>query len=439
MALSTQPYKGARDFYPEEKRIQKFMFQILRKVAESFGYQEYDAPIIEPIELYLSKTSEEIVAEQTYNFMDRGGRHVTLRPEMTPTVSRLVAARRQELSYPLRWYSIPNLWRYERPQRGRLREHWQLNVDLFGVSDITGDHEIILVADSIMRAFGAKRDAYQIRVSSRALINWILLEYFRLEYTQAVAFIRLIDRMSKTPKKEFGELTDALLTPTQHEAGIHKQLIQVLEAKKVTDLPYMAQQHPAVAELSHLISLLAENGVHNVVFDVSLMRGFDYYTDIVFEVFDTNPENNRSMFGGGRYDALVSIFGVEPVPTVGFGMGDVTLQNFLESNNLLPTIHVETDAVAILIGDIYKEAQPILKTMRSEGVRIAVDATDRKLNTKVRSAAKAGIPFALFIGEEEIKSQRFKMKNLITGEEHDHSLERIISILDSRHVPEDGL
>src|ERR1051325_1031284 len=133
MALSTQPYKGARDFYPEDKQVQKYMFSTLRRVVEGFGYQEYDAPIIEPIELYLSKTSEEIVSEQTYNFLDRGGRHVTLRPEMTPSVSRMVAARRQELSYPLRWYSIVNLWRYERPQRGRLREHWQLNADLFGL------------------------------------------------------------------------------------------------------------------------------------------------------------------------------------------------------------------------------------------------------------------------------------------------------------------
>jgi histidyl-tRNA synthetase len=185
MSLSTQPYKGARDFYPEDKRIQKFMFNTMRKVVESFGYLEYDASVVEPIELYLSKTSEEIVAEQTYNFLDRGERHVTLRPEMTPTVSRMVAGRRQELPYPLRWYSIPNLWRYERPQHGRLREHWQLNVDIFGVPGIEADHEIILVADSILKAFGAKNDMYEIRVSSRALVNWLLLEYLRLEYSQS--------------------------------------------------------------------------------------------------------------------------------------------------------------------------------------------------------------------------------------------------------------
>src|SRR6185312_12182351 len=146
MPLSTQAYKGARDFYPEDKRLQKYMFNKLRQVAEGYGYVEYDAPIIEPLELYLAKTSEEIVGEQTYNFMDRGGRQITLRPEMTPTVSRMVAGRRQELSYPVRWYSIPNVWRYERPQAGRLREHWQLNVDLFGVSNLSAEHEMIEMA-----------------------------------------------------------------------------------------------------------------------------------------------------------------------------------------------------------------------------------------------------------------------------------------------------
>ncbi|MEK7602765.1 MAG: ATP phosphoribosyltransferase regulatory subunit, partial [Patescibacteria group bacterium] len=150
MALSTQPYKGARDFYPEDKRLQKYIFNKWAEVCKLFGYEEYDAPILEPLELYIAKSGEEIVNEQTYTFEDRGGRKVAIRPEMTPTVSRMVAAKRQELSYPVRWYSIPNLWRYERPQRGRLREHWQLNVDVFGIDTIQAEHELILLADKIM-------------------------------------------------------------------------------------------------------------------------------------------------------------------------------------------------------------------------------------------------------------------------------------------------
>src|SRR5438270_9180661 len=156
MALPTQPYKGARDFYPEDKRLQKYIFGVMRRVVEKFGYEEYDAPILEPIELYLAKTGEEIVNEQTYVFTDRGDRQVVIRPEMTPTVSRMVAAKRQELAFPLRWYSIPNLWRYERPQRGRLREHWQLNVDIFGVKDGSAELEIITLVDAIFKEFGAR-------------------------------------------------------------------------------------------------------------------------------------------------------------------------------------------------------------------------------------------------------------------------------------------
>jgi histidyl-tRNA synthetase len=213
----------------------------------------------------------------------------------------------------------------------------------------------------------------------------------------------------------------------------------LLKVKKIAELPLVTQQHPAVAELERLIRMLNDNGIKNAVFDITLMRGFDYYTNIVFEVFDTHPDNNRSMFGGGRYDGLVGAFGVDPVPTVGFGMGDVTLQNFLKAHNLLPVIHPETDAVVILIGDVYSSVQSVLKTMRSEGARIAVDATDRKTEAKIKAAVKADIPFVIFIGEEELASQRFKLKNLKSGEEHEHSLERIVSILDARHTPDDTL
>src|SRR5439155_12089601 len=166
MSLSTQPYKGARDFYPEDKRYQKYLFSVMRTTVEKFGYEEYDAPMLESLELYAAKTGDEIVNEQTYSFTDRGDRQVVIRPEMTPSVSRMVAARRQELAYPLRWYSIPQCWRYERTQRSRGREFYQLNVDLFGIDGISADLEMIQMADAIMKAFKAKPDMYQIRINS---------------------------------------------------------------------------------------------------------------------------------------------------------------------------------------------------------------------------------------------------------------------------------
>jgi histidyl-tRNA synthetase len=280
---------------------------------------------------------------------------------------------------------------------------------------------------------------YEIKINSRSLINWLFLEYMRLDYPQSVALTRLIDRMNKMPEKDFMGHAEAILNQTQIDAGILKHLSSILKCKKISDLPLVTQQHPAVAELKRLIGMLSDNGVKNIVFDISLMRGFDYYTNIVFEVFDTDPDNNRSMFGGGRYDGLVELFGVEPVPTVGFGMGDVTLQNFLQSHHLMPIIHPETDAVAILIGDVYAKSQSSLKAMRSDGARIAVDASNRKIEAKIKAAVKADIPFVIFIGDEELQSQRFKLKNLSSGQEHEHSLERIVSILDARHNPEDNL
>ncbi len=422
MSLPTQPYKGARDFYPEDKRIQKYMFAKLRQVAESFGYQEYDAPILEPVDVYLAKTGEEIVNEQLYSFEDKGGRKVAIRPEMTPSVSRMVAARRQELAYPLRWYSLPNLWRYERPQAGRLREHWQLNVDLFGVNGIEGDHEIILMADAILKAFGARTGSYVIRISSRKLVDHFFKHYMKLNDKQFYETIKLIDRWHKISREDFHEQAKDILTDDKQ----YKELIELLESKDLKSLPEEVRKHESAGELKKLVELLKISSVESAEFDFSVIRGMDYYNDIVFEVFDTNPENIRSMFGGGRYDGLVGLFGVEPVATVGFGMGDVTLQRFLEAHKLLPELPAETDAAAILIGDVYEQAQKTLSELRLAGVRLAVDSTGRKLDAQIKSAAKAGVPYVIFIGEQELAGNTYKLKDLRTGQEQELTLEQIV-------------
>lgn len=435
MALSTQPYKGARDFYPEDKRLQKYMFARMREVCEQFGYEEYDAPILEPTELFLAKGNQEIIDEQTYTFSDRGQRSVTVRTEMTPSVSRMVAGRRQELGYPLRWYSIPEVWRYERMQRGRLRQFWQLNADIFGVSGVEAEHEMIVLADAIMKSYGAKASMYSIRVSSRELTNYIFGTYLELNSTQQEMMVRLIDRMHKMEEPSFLAQADAILSPSQREAGTLDKVQAYLATRKLNHLPGDCVERPEVLKLMQLSDLLDVSGVTNVQFDPSLMRGFDYYTDIVFEVFDENPENNRSMFGGGRYDGLVGLFGVEPVPTVGFGMGDVTLQNFLEAHDLLPALAPETDVYALLIGDMtYEKSLATIASLRRMGMRVAVDATGRKIEKRLKTAAKKGIQHALFIGETELASEQYRLKNLVTGTEETHSLERIVSILaDHRH------
>jgi len=427
MALSSQPYKGARDFYPEDKRLQKYIFGKLRETVEKFGYEEYDAPVLEPLDLYLAKTGEEIVNEQTYAFEDRGGRKVALRPEMTPTVSRMVAARRQELVYPLRWYSIPNIWRYERPQRGRLREHWQLNVDVFGLADTSAEFEVISVADAIYQAFGAKRDMYTIKLNSRKLVDFVLKDYLGLDEKAAQDLAKLIDRMHKIERGEFVTRADAILSPKQKETGVTERLLNVLSIKDLTDLPAEIKSNPSVGELEAMLVRLTDAGMSNVEFDITLMRGFDYYTDVVFEIFDNDPENNRSMMGGGRYDGLVSLFGVEPVPTVGFGLGDVTLQNFLEGHRLLPELTTETDVWVAPVGDV--QVSKIAGELRANGVNVAIGAAGKKLGDQFKSAEKKGIVNVLIIGENELQQNKFTLKNLETGDEAKLGLEQVVAKL----------
>ncbi len=429
MPLSTQPYKGARDFYPPDKRLQKYLFKTMRKVVERFGYEEYDAPILESLELYLAKTGDEIINEQTYTFTDRGGRQIAIRPEMTPSVSRMVAAQRQQLTYPLRWYSIPNLWRYERPQRGRLREHWQLNVDLFGIEELTAEHEIIQLADTILQEFKAKRSQYTIKINSRKLTNSFMTDYLNLSTVQSQTLGKLIDRMHKMTMAEFSADAEAILSPSQRDKGITSKLLDSLTVKDLNELPDEIYRNNSVSELKRLINLLHGSDIKNIEFDFTLMRGFDYYTDIVFEIFDADPENNRSMFGGGRFDGLVGLFGVEPVPTIGFGMGDVTLFNFLESHNLLPKPKSETEAYVVLVGDVYEQAQKTINLLRGMDLNIAVDLSGRKPASQIKNAVKKEIAYAIFIGEKDLAEGQFNLKNLATGNEERHSLERIVSMI----------
>lgn len=430
MKTLTNSYKGTRDFYPEDKRTQNWMFKIIRETVELFGYEEYDAPVLESTEIYNLKGSQEIISEQSYSFIDRGGRNITMRTEMTPSVSRMVAARRQALSFPLRWYSIPNLWRYERPQRGRLREFWQLNVDLFGIDDLSAEIEIIQIADAILQSFKAHRNMYQIKINSRKLVDYFFTEILQLNEIESDTIRRLIDKKDKMPKTELISSLEVCLSPKDRDNQKLNQLLSFIEAKSLDSFPDEVKDHQSLQNLKQLISNLKNSGITNVEVDQSLMRGFDYYTDIVFEVFDTNPNNNRSMFGGGRYDGLVGLFGVEPIPTIGFGMGDVTLENFLRDNDLIPDLSSVIDVYVILHSSIeFNQAQKSLYTLRSEGVKVAVDSTKRTLAKKIETALKKGIRHVIIIGEQEIADDNYVIKNLTTHQESKHSIERIISII----------
>ncbi len=410
--LSVEPYKGTRDFYPKEQFIQNYIFDVWRRVAQRFGYLEYGASILEETELYRAKTGEEMVNEQTYSFIDRGGRDITIRPEMTPTVARMVAQKRKELAFPLRWFSIPNLFRYERPQRGRLREHWQLNVDIFGVDSMDADLEIIEVAYHIMKEFGAKDGQFVIHLNSRKFLNYLLIDFLRLKSEERRATAKLLDRMRKITPSEFEEQGTKILGTAQF-----KILRNIIGTNDLNDLPEEIQKHVSVVELKALFERLKEKGIKNTAFDIGLVRGFDYYTGTVFELYDTNPVNARSLFGGGRYDDLVSIFGVEGVSGVGFGWGDVTTKDFLETYNLLPEYKSPIQLYVCHLENYLDAANQIASELRQQGVNVAVDLTDRKVTAQIKTADKESISFAIAVGEEEARSGKYKLKNLKTGEE----------------------
>lgn len=411
--LSPQPYKGTRDWYPEDKAVQNYIFSIWKKTVENFGFKEYGAPLLEPLELYTAKSGDELANEQTYTFTDRGGRTVAVRPEMTPSVSRMVAGRRQEFAYPARLYSIANFMRYERPQRGREREFWQLNVDTFGADDVAVEAEMLQLADEIMKAFGAQPEMYQIRVNSRELINEMLRGYMELDEKIAAQVVRLVDRRSKMSRDKFMSSLGELLT-TEEEC---RRLEALLEVRGVDELPAQLQQTASVKRMERLFAMLHSLGVSTARFDSSLMRGLDYYTGMVFEVFDVDPENNRSLFGGGRYDGLVGLFGVEPVSAVGFAPGLTTTELFLRSHQLLPVLDGGIDVYVASVGETELETLQLAASLRAQGMSVETDTSKRKLDKIIRAAQKKGAREVVFVGQDEIERGTYSAKNLQTGNE----------------------
>lgn len=422
--LSTESYKGVRDFYPEDKFIQKYIFEKMRKVVEAFGYEEYDASILEPTDLYRAKTGEEIINEQTYSFKDRGKRDITLRPEMTPTLARMIARKKRELAFPLRWYSIVNNFRYERPQKGRLREFWQLNVDVFGIKGIEAEIEIITIAYNIMSEIGALNRDFVIKISYAGIAGIILAENFNLNNIEKRLLIRLIDRWNgkKILDENFNKEISNILGEERGE-NLRKALANG-EIQKIIN------SQPESQLCQEIIEKLGKKGITNVGFDPFLVRGFDYYTGIIFEVFDKDPKNNRAMFGGGRYDNLLDIFGKETIPIIGFGMGDVPVLEFLKSRNLIPEYLIKTDLYLCIIDKQFVNfTDDFAQTLRNQGLNVEIDYSYKKIGDQIKTADKKKIPYIICVGENEVKNNKFTLKRLIDGKEFEVGRKEIKKII----------
>jgi histidyl-tRNA synthetase len=425
MKLPTDPYKGVRDFYPQDMATQKKIFDIWRKAAEKYGYEEYNASVLEPAELFKAKSGEEIVNQQTYTFIDRGEREVTLRPEITPSVARMVAAKRRELVFPIRWYSIPNLFRYEQPQRGRIREFWQLNVDIFGVDSLQAEIELIQMAYDITLGYGLKPADFEIRVNSRKILNYITEHLFGLDFAASQKLLKLIDRKNKVDAKTFEEGAAQILS-TDHL----KTFMTLLNSKNfeefTANLKQSKEEHEGLKEVAETIAALEKLGITNAHFDQTLTRGADYYTGVIFEVFDMNPKNRRSVFGGGRYNDLLGLFGDEKVSAVGFGAGDIIAQDLMETYGNTTEVQSPADIyICTMNASVTDYSQEVAQKIREKGMRVAVDYSGKKVGDQIKIADKKKIPYIIVIGEEEMKSGEFKLKNLATGEEKVHTVETV--------------
>src|SRR5215471_4545124 len=435
---STQPYKGTRDFYPAEMSIRNWVFNRLRKTLRSFGYEEYDGPMLEPFELYAAKTSEEIVNQQLYWLVDRGDRKLAIRPEMTPTLARMIAARQNELPRPIRWFSLPNLWRYERPQRGRLREHWQLNVDTFGGEARAEDLEICQIVVAVMQGFGAK-DGYEVRLNHRGLIDHLLTNILAIAPDRVPAVGGLLDAAPKTGIDAFrAALESEGLTPEQTSV-----LTGLLAPDAAERLAKLLGEHPHYRHLTDLMQNLGALGIGaRFRFDPSIMRGFLYYTGMVLETYDLHPDNNRSLFGGGRYDNLVGLYGGKPLAGVGFGMGDVTLQNFLRVHGLLPDLKKPAGIFVAHLSDAelieaQRLAQVLRKSFAAAGADVPVmTALEAEKPKRIFDAAeKLGARAVIFVGPDEVKTGRFPMKDLVTKEQATAPAEELAQLFAAQPPP----
>jgi len=414
--LSTQPYKGTRDFYPEDMRLRNWFFGKIREALETSAFDEYNGPMLESLEIYAAKSGEEIANKQTYNFVDRGNRSVAIRPEMTPTVARMVAAKMNDLSFPLRWFSIPNMYRYEATQRGRLREFWQLNVDIFGCDTYEADLEIIVSAIRIMKALGADENMFTVRINNRRFFNDVIATISNSDAETARLVSKVIDHKNKVPREVYEKELTALGLDAEQ---INK--IDELYQMSVTEATDICPESTGSAELRSLFDALERLGLAKYcIFDFGIIRGLDYYTGTVFEVFDNAPENNRAMFGGGRYDNLVGMFVKNAkISGVGYGMGDVTLENFLYTHGLVPeTFTIDVKVLVTKFDDVpYEEYTVLTDRLRDEGITASVYLGSKKFGKQIEYAVKNNYSHVIIMGGSEFAEGKVKIKDLCTREE----------------------
>ncbi len=408
--------KGTRDFYPEEMAQRQWLIEKMRLASESFGYRQYDGPCLEQIELYAAKSGEELVKEQAFVFNDRGGEPITLRPELTPTISRMVASQQNQLVFPLRWWSFGPCWRYERPQKGRTREFFQWNIDQIGSNSVLADAELLAVAARFFKEVGLTPDLVQLRVNDRELMDAELAN-IGLTEEQKKDMLRLIDRMDKLP----ADVWDKMVLDT----GLTEAQLEALKALLINrDLWQKSER------LVQAFEILQNLGIRDYVsYDPRIIRGLDYYTGIVFEAHDTKGEF-RAILGGGHYADLVADVGGKPTPGVGFAMGDVVVMLVLEKYGLLPAESINPNALFMTVFDdsTFAASLNLAAELRQAGFQVVMSEID-KLGKQFRFADRIGVRRVIVLGPNEIEKACVVVKDLKSGEQVEIARTDLLSYL----------
>ena len=417
----TQGVRGTRDFYPEDMRLRNWLFDNFADAALLHGFDEYDAPVLEHEELYTRKQGEEIT-QQLYNFEDKGDRKVALRPEMTPSLARMVMARAGGLSMPIKWFSIPQCWRYERTQRGRGREHYQWNVDIWGTNEISADAELISILVTFFEGVGLTAKDIVIKISSRKVLEEVLgsLEISEEIFSKTCI---IVDKMDKLP----ADIIEEQLTELGHNSDAISKIQSILGIKNMDELDNsLGKESSAVRELNSLFNSVDSYGILEwVEFDASVVRGLAYYTGAVFEAHDREGKF-RAICGGGRYDKLLSTLGGKDLPATGFGFGDMVIMELLAEKNLIPELISGIEDIVIPLNPELRGASVMVAAaLRDTGRTVDLVLEDKKLKWAFKHAERIGADRLVMVMPEEWKAGKVRIKNLESGEENDISIEEL--------------
>ncbi len=413
MAVPSGP-KGTRDFYPQIMAIQQHIFDSWTKTSRKYGFEQFEGPMFEHLDVYRKKSGDEI-EKQLYAFKDKAEREIALRPELTPTLARMVAAKGTTLKKPLRWFSIPRLFRYEKMQKGRLREFFQLNMDIIGIEEVSADAELIAAAIDMMKDLGLTADDFKVRISNRTLLEE-LFEHYGLPREDHQKLYALLDKKHKVPPENYDAEMEKIIPDTDTRHNI-KNIFSMNSLEKISNC--CGKQLDSIENLQHLFDLLTSYGFDDyVVFDIGVVRGLAYYTGIVFELFDAN-KSMRAIAGGGRYDNLIKLYGGPPTPAVGFAAGDVVLAELLKEKSLMPPDPPRSDLFIITSDDVaYDQRIATARQLREKGIRCEFALKEKMNMTKqLKAANAAGVRYALFLGKEENEQGKVRVKDMRTGSE----------------------